>query len=154
VIEVIMSIAAGFGQKRRGGLALVKRLIRRAEFMVTGRRLFLAGTGGLVLLVAGMAAVWGFGGSSDIVSHPAVVTTTYAQRPDDLAETAKDLKITQQETIDQLQAVQDLVASQQVEMKKLSDQVRALSAELGSLKQAPLIANPLVLPKTAHSKPR
>jgi hypothetical protein len=135
-----MSTVAGFGQKRRSGFPLVQRIIRRSEFIVTSRRrLLVAVTSGLVLLVAGTAMVCGFGGRSDMsASHSTVVTATSEQRPDDLSETAKDIKITQQETIDQLQAVQDLVASQQAEMKKLSEQVTALSAELASLKQAPV----------------
>jgi ABC-type lipoprotein release transport system permease subunit len=147
-----MSTVAGFGQKRRSGFELAQKLIRRAEFTVTGRMLFVAAAVGFVLLIAGMAMVWGFRKSGDSTApQPAIAATIYEQHPDELAETTKDLKITQQETVDQLQVVQDLVASQQAEMKKLSDQVAALSAELDLLKQA---APPVISPKAALSKTR
>jgi uncharacterized coiled-coil protein SlyX len=122
--------------------------------MMTGRWLFFAGMAAVVLIGTGLAMVWGFSGNTAFASHPNHTAPTAEQRSDDFAETVKYLKVTQQETIDQLQVVQDLVASQQAEMKKLSDQVVALTAELNSLKQTPPIGLSLVSPKAALSKSR
>jgi TolA-binding protein len=66
-----------------------------------------------------------------------------AEASEQLAETTKGLEATQQESIDQLQVVQDqlqtvkrLLASQQTDTKRLSEQVATLTESIDGLKQS------------------
>jgi uncharacterized protein HemX len=66
-----------------------------------------------------------------------------AQASEQLAEKTKGLELTQQESIDQLQLVQDqlqtvkrLFAAQQAESKRLSEQVSGLTEEIDGLRQS------------------
>ena len=70
------------------------------------------------------------------MSAPAVKSS------DELLETAKGLEVTQQQAVDQLQIVQDQLAAQQVETKRLSDQVTALTEKLDLLQQSVASAAP------------
>jgi uncharacterized coiled-coil protein SlyX len=69
-----------------------------------------------------------------------------AKSSDELLETAKGLEVTQQQAVDQLQIVQDQLAAQQVETKRLSDQVTALTQKLDQLQQTLASAAPAQLP--------
>jgi uncharacterized protein HemX len=66
-----------------------------------------------------------------------------AETSERLAEKTKDLEVTQQESIDQLQVVQDqlqtvkrLLATQQADTKRLSEQVAALTEAVDGLRQS------------------
>jgi chromosome segregation ATPase len=66
-----------------------------------------------------------------------------AQASEQLVEKTKGLEATQQESIDQLQVVQDqlqtmkkLLASQQADTKRLSDQVAGLNESIDGLRQS------------------
>ena len=66
-----------------------------------------------------------------------------AQASEQLVEKTKGLEATQQESIDQLQVVQDqlqtvrrLLASQQTDTKKLSEQVATLTESIEGLRQS------------------
>jgi hypothetical protein len=66
-----------------------------------------------------------------------------AQASEQLVEKTKGLQVTQQESIDQLQVVQDqlqqvrkMLAAQQVDTKRLSDQVSSLSGAIEGLRQS------------------
>jgi uncharacterized protein HemX len=66
-----------------------------------------------------------------------------AQASEQLVEKTKGLEVTQQESIDQLQVVQDqlqtvkrLLAAQQAESKRLSDRVSSLAEEVDGLRQS------------------
>jgi uncharacterized protein HemX len=66
-----------------------------------------------------------------------------AQASEQLVEKTKDLEVTQQESIDQLQVVQDqlqtvrrLLAAQQAETKRLSEQVSGLTEAVEGLRQS------------------
>jgi uncharacterized protein HemX len=66
-----------------------------------------------------------------------------AQASEQLVEKTKDLAITQQESIDQLQQVQDqlqsmkrLLSAQQADTKRLSDQVSGLTSAIDTLRQS------------------
>jgi len=66
-----------------------------------------------------------------------------AQASEQLVEKTKGLQITQQESIDQLQVVQDqlqqvrkMLAAQQADTKRLSDQVSSLSGAIEGLRQS------------------
>ena len=75
-----------------------------------------------------------------------------------LLETTKGLEVTQQQAVDQLQIVQDQLAAQQAETKKLSKQIATLTEKLDALQQsvanipAPSVATSVTLPKAQPSK--
>jgi septal ring factor EnvC (AmiA/AmiB activator) len=78
--------------------------------------------------------------------------------PDELLESTKGLEATQQQAVDQLQIVQDQLAAQQAETKKLSKQIATLTEKLDALQQsianipALSVATPSSLPKAQPSK--
>ena len=77
---------------------------------------------------------------------------------DVLLETTKGLAVTQQQAVDQLQIVQEQLAAQQAETKKLSKQIAMLTEKLDALQQsvanipALSVATPASLPKAQPSK--
>jgi septal ring factor EnvC (AmiA/AmiB activator) len=103
----------------------------------------------LVALVVGggSIALWrGYTGTSpepDRVVAVRQLQARTAQASEQLVEKTKGLEATQQESIDQLQVVQDqlqtvrrLLAAQQTETKKLSEQVGSLTGAIDSLRQS------------------
>jgi uncharacterized coiled-coil protein SlyX len=48
----------------------------------------------------------------------------------------KGLQVTQQQAVDQLQVVQDQLAAQKAETKRLSEQIAAVTEKLGALQQS------------------
>src|ERR1700731_4762901 len=54
----------------------------------------------------------------------------------DLLETTKGLQVTQQQAVDQLQVVQDQLAAQKAETKRLAEQIAAATAKLEALQQS------------------
>ena len=100
-----------------------------------------------VLIGGGGWTVWAFSATKD------------APRASDvLLETTKGLEVTQQQAVDQLQIVQDQLAAQQAETKKLSKQIATLTEKLDALQQsvanipALSVATPASLPKAQPSK--
>ena len=103
----------------------------------------------LVALVAGAGsiALWrGYTGTSpepDRVVATRQLQARTAQASEQLVEKTKGLEATQQESIDQLQVVQDqlqtvrrLLAAQQTETRKLSEQVGSLTGAIDGLRQS------------------
>jgi uncharacterized protein HemX len=103
----------------------------------------------LVALVAGVGsiALWrGYSGASpepDRVVAVRQLQARTAQASEQLVEKTKGIEATQQESIDQLQVVQDqlqtvrrLLAAQQTETKRLSEQVGALTGAIDGLRQS------------------
>jgi uncharacterized protein HemX len=103
----------------------------------------------LVALVAGAGsiALWrGYTGTSpepDRVVATRQLQARTAQASEQLVEKTKGLEATQQESIDQLQLVQDqlqtvrrLLAAQQTETRKLSEQVGSLTGAIDGLRQS------------------
>jgi uncharacterized protein HemX len=103
----------------------------------------------LVALVAGAGsiALWrGYTGTSpepDRVVVTRQLQARTAQASEQLVEKTKGLEATQQESIDQLQLVQDqlqtvrrLLAAQQTETRKLSEQVGSLTGAIDGLRQS------------------
>ena len=102
-----------------------------------------------VALVAGGASIALWRGYTGISPEPDRVVVTRqlqartAQASEQLVEKTKGLEATQQASIDQLQVVQDqlqtvrrLLAAQQTETKKLSEQVSALTGSIDGLRQS------------------
>jgi uncharacterized protein HemX len=103
----------------------------------------------LLLLIAGVTsiAIWraytGAAPEPDRVVASRQLQTRTAQASEQLVEKTKGLEATQQESIDQLQVVQDqlqtmrrLMAAQQADTKRLSEQVTTLNESIDSLRQS------------------
>jgi len=101
----------------------------------------------LVVIGIGSIALWrGYTGTApetDRVVATRQLQARTAQASEQLVEKAKGLEATQQESIDQLQVVQDqlqtvrrLLASQQADTRKLSEQVGSLTEAIDGLRQS------------------
>ena len=103
----------------------------------------------LVAVVAGAASIALWRGYTGISPEPDRVVATRqlqartAQASEQLVEKTKGLEATQQESIDQLQVVQDqlqtvrrLLAAQQTETRRLSEQVGSLTGAIDGLRQS------------------
>jgi hypothetical protein len=103
----------------------------------------------LTVMLIGVAAIalWrAYTGTSPESDHAMAVRAFQAramQASEQLVEKTKGLEVTQQESIDQLQEVQDqlssmrqLLATQQSENKRLSDQVTSLTEAVDGLRQS------------------
>jgi uncharacterized protein HemX len=100
------------------------------------------------VLIGGGWTVWAFSATKEDAPRASDV----------LLETTKGLEVTQQQAVDQLQIVQDQLAAQQAETKKLSKQIATLTEKLDALQQsvanipALSVATPASLPKAQPSK--
>lgn len=101
----------------------------------------------IVVLGAGFIAVWRSYSGNAPETDRVVATRQLQARPtqasEQLVEKTKGLEATQQESIDQLQMVQDqlqtvrrLLAAQQTDTRKLSEQVGTLTAAIEGLRQS------------------
>jgi uncharacterized protein YoxC len=101
----------------------------------------------LVVIGTGSIALWraytGNAPETDRVVATRQLQARTAQASEQLVEKTKGLEATQQETIDQLQVVQDqlqtvrrLLASQQTDTRKLSEQVGSLTEAIEGLRQS------------------
>ena len=103
----------------------------------------------LLLLIAGATsiAIWrsytGAAPETDRVVTSRQLQARTAQASEQLVEKTKGLEATQQESIDQLQVVQDqlqtmkrLMAAQQADTKRLSEQVASLNESIDGLRQS------------------
>jgi phage-related tail protein len=112
-----------------------------------------AGALALLLVGAGSTAVWravtGNYPESDHAIAARQLQARAAEASEQLAEKTKAMGVTQQEQVDQLQAMQEqmqgmkrLLAAQQGEAQRLSDQVGTLTGAIDSLKQSFASARP------------
>ena len=117
----------------------------------------------IVVLGIGSIALWrAYTGTAPETDRAVVVRQLQArtaQASDQLVEKTKGLEATQQESIDQLQVVQDqlltmrrLLASQQADTKKLSEQVGTLTEAVDGLRQS--FASTRASEAAADSAPR
>jgi hypothetical protein len=123
----------GMAIAQRGGMSdrWVDKLLAVPRI---GRRLIpllalcvlLVGAGGLIL--------WATGSNSAAGVSPSV--TALVQTSNELVEKTGALETTEQQTIDQLQVVQDQLAAQQAETKRLTGEIEALHAKLDALAQS------------------
>lgn len=121
----------------------------------------------LLLLIAGVTsiAIWrAYTGApeTDRVVASRQLQARTAQASEQLVEKTKGLEATQQESIDQLQVVQDqlqtmkrLMAAQQADTKRLSEQVATLNESIDSLRQsfASARATEVETPSVTRRKP-
>src|SRR5437660_3709469 len=107
----------------------------------------------LVVIGIGSIALWrvysGTAPETDRVVATRQLQARTAQASEQLVEKTKGLEATQQESIDQLQVVQDqlqtvrrLLASQQADTRKLSEQVVTLTESIDGLRQSFASARP------------
>ena len=107
------------------------------------------GTAALVIIVLGIGsmALWrAYTGTSpelDRLDSARQLQARTVQASEQLVEKTKGLEATQQESIDQLQVVQDqlltvrrLLAAQQLDSRKLSEQVSTLTESIDGLRQS------------------
>jgi len=101
----------------------------------------------VILLGVGSIALWraytGTMPEPDRVVAARLLQARTAQASEQLVEKTKGLEVTQQESIDQLQVVQDqlqtmkrLLAAQQADTKRLSEQVSGLTEAIKGLRQS------------------
>jgi hypothetical protein len=101
----------------------------------------------VLMIGVGSIALWraytGTSPEQDRVTSARQLQARTAQASEQLVEKTKGLEATQQESIDQLQVVQDqlqtvrrLLTSQQTETKKLSEQVGNLTGAIDGLRQS------------------
>src|SRR6185437_8299839 len=119
---------------------------------VGGRRLrLLAAALAIVLIGLGCALFWDLG-SGTVAALPsnagAVSTSARELVSDEILETAKGLQVTQQQAVDQLEVVQDRLAAQKAETKKLSEMIATLAEKLDALQVT--VAN--LPPAVSHRK--
>jgi uncharacterized protein HemX len=120
------------------------RVIRR-----TGRQPTLLAAAALLLVLVGIGftVLWrSYSGTSpeqDRINASRLLQARTAQVSEQLVEKTKGLETTQQESIDQLQAMQDQLQSmkrilfaQQADSKRLSDQVAGLTSSIDNLRQS------------------
>jgi len=119
----------------------------------------------VILLGVGGIALWrGYTGNSpeqDRVVVARQLQARTAQASEQLVEKTKGLEATQQESIDQLQVVQDqlqtvrrLLAAQQTESKRLSEQVSGLKEAIDGLRQSFASAQVSDAPSPASARNR
>lgn len=114
-----------------------------------GRQSIMVAAAALALVVIGIGGIFAWRSYSGIVPESERLTATrltqarVAQASEQLVEKTKGLEATQQQSIDQLQVVQDqlltvqrLLASQQNETRKLNEQVGNLTGTLDNLRQS------------------
>ena len=107
------------------------------------------GAAALVIIVLGIGsmALWraytGTSPEQDRIASARQLQARTAQASEQLIEKTKGLETSQQESIDQLQVVQDqlqtvrrLLTAQQADTKKLSEQVGSLTGAIDSLRQS------------------
>ena len=114
-----------------------------------GGQPFVIGAAALMVIVVGIGAIaaWraytGASPETDRVVASRQLQVRAAQASEQLVEKTRGLEATQQESIDQLQMVQDqlatvrrLLAAQQADTKKLSEQVGGLTESIDGLRQS------------------
>jgi cell division septum initiation protein DivIVA len=125
--------------------------------MQSHQRLIIPAAAAFVFIVAVLLLVRGFGGTMAAPSSGAAHAPTVEQVSNEILETAKGLGITQQQAVDQLQVVQDRLATQQTETKKLSEQITTLTERLDALQQSvasPAAASTRAATTGLQTKPR
>ena len=122
---------------------------RKHDIARIGSQPIALAAGALVLLLvgAGSVALWrvatGYTPESDRAIAARQIQARAAEASEQLADKTKAMAMTQQEQIDQLQALQEqlhsvkrLLAAQQTDAKRLSDQVGTLTGAVDSLRQS------------------
>ena len=89
---------------------------------------------GFFLVVAGGLSLWNSEDSRSAANSLGDAITVHVSK--ELIEKTNDLEITQQQAVDQLQVVQDQLAAQQAETKKLASEIEVLNEKLNTFQQS------------------
>jgi septal ring factor EnvC (AmiA/AmiB activator) len=120
-------IDAAFSQARR----------REDRTAVGIRQLWIFAVALAVILTGlGLALLQPGSRSDGAAALPPTPALAREQVSNELLETTKGLQMTQQQAVDQLQVVQDQLAAQKAETKRLSEQIAAVTAKLEALQQS------------------
>jgi uncharacterized protein HemX len=125
------------------------RRSNRSPLQEIGQQPILITAAALVLVILGIGSIFAWRTYSGNTPEPERLTASrlqqarVAQASEQLVEKTKGIEATQQQSIDQLQVVQDqlltmqrLLTSQQNETRKLTEQVGTLTASLDNLRQS------------------
>jgi HAMP domain-containing protein len=133
-----------------------------------GSQPILFAAGALIVIVAGICAIFawrsytGTSPEQDKIANGRLVQARVAQASEQLVTKTKDLEVTQQQSIDQLQMVQDqlqaiqqMLTAQRIETKRLTEKVGDLSGSLDTMRQsfASAQSSEAAEPQAVRSKP-
>jgi septal ring factor EnvC (AmiA/AmiB activator) len=107
---------------------------------------------GLILLAGGTMTIWASQRSA-VAPAPALTGSPSSRPPaDDIRKATDALRAIQQETVDQLQVVQDQLAAQRLETKKLADEIAEITDRLAVVQMNLPAASStsVILPKSHH----
>jgi uncharacterized protein HemX len=121
----------------------------RSSMQQIGQQPILVTAIALILVITGIGGIFAWRAYSGMTPEPERLTASrlqqarVAQASEQLIEKTKGIEATQQQSIDQLQIVQDhlqtmqsLLTAQQNETRKLTEQVGTLTASLDNLRQS------------------
>lgn len=128
---------------------ITPRQTERSQTRPLGQQSIMVAAAALTVVILGIGGIFAWRSYSGVVPESERLTATrltqarVAQASEQLVEKTKGLEATQQQSIDQLQVVQDqlltvqrLLAAQQSETKKLNEQIGNIGGSLDSLKQS------------------
>ena len=119
---------------QRGRMSGRSQVDNRQAAPRIARRLIPLLAAGALLVATGGVILWATGSNSAASVSPSV--TALVQTSNELVEKTTALETTEQQTVDQLQVVQDQLAAQQAETKRLTGEIEALHAKLDALAQS------------------
>jgi uncharacterized protein HemX len=121
----------------------------RRNTRLLGQQPVMVAAAALAVVIIGLGGIFAWRSYNGVVPESERLTATrltqarVAQASEQLVEKTKGLEATQQQSIDQLQVVQDqlltvqrLLAAQQSETKKLNEQIGNIAGSLDSLRQS------------------
>jgi uncharacterized coiled-coil protein SlyX len=108
--------------------------------------------GALLVAVATAAIIWGC--IAGVAALGARAAPAAKPASPDLMEIARALGSTQQQAVDQLQVVQDLLASQRAHTERLAGQVESLNEKLDALQKSVASSPPQTVAVTPTAKGR
>jgi cell division protein FtsB len=138
----------GMAIAQRGHMSDRSQIDNRLAARWVGRRLIPLLAAFVLLVAAGGVVLWATGSNSAAAVSPSV--TALVQTSNELVEKTTALETTGQQTVDQLQVVQDQLAAQQAETKRLTGEIEALHAKLDALAQS---ASETMAPSAGASVP-
>jgi septal ring factor EnvC (AmiA/AmiB activator) len=111
---------------------------RKKEFTAAGPRQLWIFAAALAVILTGLgfALLQRGSGSDGAAALPSTTAPAREQVSNELLETTKGLQLTQQQAVDQLQVVQDQLAAQKAETKRLSEEIAAVTEKLKALQQS------------------
>jgi hypothetical protein len=126
--------ASTMGTAQKGRMSERWQADNRPGAPPIGRRFIAVIAVCVVLVGAAGLILWATGTNSAAGVSPSV--TALVQTSNELVEKTGAMEATEQQTVDQLQVVQDQLAAQQAETKKLAVAIETLNAKLDALAQS------------------